>query len=111
MECCMFVINVVTIIIAIIAMYVAIHVARMTTKIQFLIDCYKECMEIGRLPNGSPSYVPRLNSLLDTIVVLGDEFKNFSNQYRIPGQTNLSLSNLDQLFLKYLKKYEKYIKV
>lgn len=111
MECYMLVVSIIAIVIAVFAIYVAFRVARMTTKIQFLIDCYKECMEIGRLPNGSPSYTPRLNSLLDTIVFLGDEFKNFSHQYRIPGQTNLSLSNLDQLFLKYLSKYKKYIKV
>lgn len=111
MECCMFVVSIIAVIIAIFAIYAAFRVARMTTKVQFLIDCYKECMDIGRLPNTNSSYTSRLNSLLDTIVVLGDDFKNFSNQYRIPGQTNLSLNNLDQLFLAYLKKYQKYIKV
>lgn len=111
-SCCMsLVISIVSIFVAIIAMFIAVHVAHMTTKIRFLMDCYKECMEIGRLPNGHPSYLSRLNFLLDVIVVLNEEFENFSKQYRVSGQTNLSLNDLDQLFLKYLKKYQKYIKV
>lgn len=110
-SCCMSIISIVSIFVAIMAMFIAVHVAHMTTKIHFLMDCYKECMAIGRLPSGHPSYLSRLNSLLDVIVVLNEEFKKFSKQYRVFGQTNLSLNDLDQLFLKYLKKYQKYIKV
>jgi hypothetical protein len=111
MECFMLITSIVAVIVAIIAMFIAVHAAQMTTKIQFLLNCYSECVEIGRLPNGSPLYTPRLNALLDRIVVFGDDFNDFVKQYRIPNQTTLSLSNLDKLFLDTITKYQKYIKV
>ena len=111
MECAMLIVNIVTVITAIIAMCIALYIAQMTIKNQFLLSCYSECMEIGRLPNGSPSYISRLNSLLDRITVLGNDFNDVVKQYRIPNQTTLSLNNLDKLFLDTITKYQKYIKV
>ncbi|WP_290740127.1 hypothetical protein [Fibrobacter sp. UBA3718] len=110
-ECGMLIVSIIAVAVAVFAISMAFRVAQMTTKIHLLVDCYKECMEIGRLPKADSSFTYRLNSFLDTIEFLNDDFKNFSRQYRVSGQTQLSLNNLDQLFLKYLTKYKKYIKI
>lgn len=81
----------------------------MSCKIQFLTMCYVECMEVGRLSANS-SYQQRLDALLDKIVFLGDDFRSFTEQYR-KNPSEISLTQLDDLFKRKMDKYKRYIKV
>lgn len=101
--------DIVSSLIAVIAVVIAVYNNRMSCKIQFLIMCYIECMEIGRMQSSS-SYQQRLDALLDKIVFLGDDFRSFTKHYRKnPSGTSLTL--LDDLFKQKMNKYKRYIKV
>lgn len=104
------VLNIVSSLIAFIAVAVAVYNNRMSCKIQFLVMCYIECMEIGRMQPNSLYYQQRLDALLDKIVFLGDDFRSFTVRYR-KNSLKTSLTQLDDLFKRKMDEYKRYIKV
>lgn len=109
MKMCLFVLNIIPSLIAVVTVVFAVYNNRMSCKIQFLTTCYIECMKIGRMPPG-PSYQTRLGALLDEVVFLGDDFRSFTVEYR-KNPTKTSLTQLDCLFKQKMNKYTRYIKV
>lgn len=104
------VLNIVSSLIAFIAVAVAVYNNRMSCKIQFLVMCYIEFMEIGRMQPNSLYYQQRLDALLDKIVFLGDDFRSFTVRYR-KNSLKTSLTQLDDLFKRKMDEYKRYIKV
>lgn len=105
-------------VLSIFAIWKNIDVARKTVKIQFLLTCFVECMEIGRLKNGDlDKYEQRRDALFDKIDALGGEFSKIVSDYRTKQNettdlgTDSVLRKLDGLFIKEINNNQKYIKV
>ncbi|WP_405335855.1 hypothetical protein [Fibrobacter sp.] len=118
MELLSFVLSLLSFGISLFAIWKNIDVARKTVKIQFLLTCFVECMEVGRLKNGDlDKYEQRRDALLDKIDALGGEFSKNVSDYRTKQNettdldTDSVLRKLDGLFIKEINNNQKYIKV
>ncbi len=107
-----------SILLSIAAIVITIYMARKTIKIQFLLTCFLECMEIGRLKNGNlAEYEQRRDALLDKVNALGKEFSKIVEEYKQKQNgpdclnTDSILKKLDNQLTEEIKKYSKYIKV
>ena len=116
MECCMLIVNIMTIIVAIVAMYVAVHVAQMTCKVQFLLKCRADWATTVAKKD-LECYEELRNYTLEQISYLGDDFKKCAEEYKKATESNdidspkEVLKKIDELFDEKIKKYKKYIKV
>lgn len=115
-ECLMLIVNFMTIIVAVMAMFIAIYVARMTSKVQFLLKCRADWTAVVAKKDLA-AYAELRNYALEQITYLGDDFKEYADEYKEAKKsknldsTKIILEKIDELFDKKIKEYQKYIKV
>lgn len=80
-SCCMSIINIVSIFVAVMAMFVAIYIAQMTSKVQFLLKCRAD-WTAAVTKRDLENYEELRNYALEQISYLGDDFKKYADEYK-----------------------------
>lgn len=111
----MLIVNIVTIVVALIAIFVALHIAKVSCKVQFLIKCNADWTAAARKKSDLNAYQELRDFALDETIALGPEFKTLVNEYREKTKNTVETSDIlkkiDNLFIAKIKEYQKYIEV
>lgn len=111
----MLIVNIVTIVVALIVIFVALHIAKVSCKVQFLIKCNADWTAAARKKSDLNAYQELRDFALDEIIALGPEFKDLVDKYREKSDSTDDASDvlkqIDKQFIAKIKDYQKYIEV